>query len=248
MVTPKAKGFRPQTLKLVKTWIPYSTPSFILREVKGLRGHLSKSRKDFSLNYWLESQPFFPQQSGPHQVFCISFIAIKCSLCYEVFCMFIKNIILSLAGHFLFFGKGPYARSCAWDEQISPPSLVCKENSSHLHSFWVGLGKQFKSKTSPLFPTWQFVSRKSEIQVLSLSSKYSQLIMNAKTNILHFLTIEPLQLAIHVVQNRMSWCMSRSEMGQRSLMKGLPETLVHNFQFEFLERLQLIPSVRAKVS
>ena len=31
-------------------------------------------------------------------------------------------------------------------------------------------------------------------------------------------------------------------------MKGLPETLVHNFQFEFLERLQLIPSVRAKVS
>ena len=198
MVTPKAKGFRPQTLKLVKTWITYSTPSFILREVKGLRGHLSKSRKDLSPNYWWESQPSFPQQSDPHQVFCISF----CSLCYEVFCMFIKNIILSLAWHFLFFGKGPYARSYAWDEQISPPSLVCKQNSSHLHSFWVGLGKQFKSKTSPLFPTWQFVSRKSEIQVLSLSSKYSQLIMNAKTNILHFLTIEPLQLAIHVVQNR----------------------------------------------
>ena len=104
MVTPKAKGFRPQTLKLVKTWIPYSTPSFILREVKGLRGHLSKSRKDFSLNYWWESQPSFPQQSDPHQVFWISFIAIKCSLCYEVICMFIKNI-LSLAWHFLFFAK-----------------------------------------------------------------------------------------------------------------------------------------------
>ena len=42
--------------------------------------------------------------------------------------------------------------------------------------------------------------------------------------------------------------MSCSEMGQRSLMKGLPQTLVHNFQFEFLERPQLIPFVRAKVS
>ena len=31
-------------------------------------------------------------------------------------------------------------------------------------------------------------------------------------------------------------------------MKGLPQTLVHNFQFEFLERPQLIPFVRAKVS
>ena len=32
-------------------------------------------------------------------------------------------------------------------------------------------------------------------------------------------------------------------------MKGLPQTLVHNFQFEFLERPQLIPNfVRAKVS
>ena len=51
MVTPKAKGFRPQTLKLIETSL-YSTPLFIA-EVKGLRGHLSKSRKDFSLNYWL---------------------------------------------------------------------------------------------------------------------------------------------------------------------------------------------------
>ena len=31
-------------------------------------------------------------------------------------------------------------------------------------------------------------------------------------------------------------------------MKRLPQTLVHNFQFEFLERPQLIPFVRAKVS
>ena len=31
-------------------------------------------------------------------------------------------------------------------------------------------------------------------------------------------------------------------------MKGLPQTLVHNFQFKFLERPQLIPFVRAKVS
>ena len=31
-------------------------------------------------------------------------------------------------------------------------------------------------------------------------------------------------------------------------MKGLPQTLVHNFQFEFLERPQLIPFVRAKES
>ena len=31
-------------------------------------------------------------------------------------------------------------------------------------------------------------------------------------------------------------------------MKGLPQTLVHNFHFEFLERPQLIPFVRAKVS
>ena len=106
--------------------------------------------------------------------------------------------------------NGPYARSYASGEQMSPPSLVCKQNSSHLHSFWVGLGKQFKSKTSPLFPTWQFVSRKSEIQVLSLSSKYSQLIMNAKTNLLYFLTIGPLQRAIHVVQNRYAGELGRS--------------------------------------
>ena len=31
-------------------------------------------------------------------------------------------------------------------------------------------------------------------------------------------------------------------------MKGLPKTLVHNFHFEFLEKPQLIPFVRAKVS
>ena len=31
-------------------------------------------------------------------------------------------------------------------------------------------------------------------------------------------------------------------------MKGLPQTLVHNFHFEFLEKPQLIPFVRAKVS
>ena len=46
-----------------------------------------------------------------------------------------------------------------------------------------------------LFVTLQFVSRKSEIQVLSLSSKYSQLIIDVKTNLLYFLTIGPLQLA-----------------------------------------------------
>ena len=110
--------------------------------------------------------------------------------------------------------NGSYALSYASDEQISPPSLVCKQNSSHLHSFWVGLGKQFKSKTSPLFPTWQFVSRKSEIQVLSLSSKYSQLIMNAKTNLLYFLTIGPLQLGIHVVKNRYAGELGRGALGQ----------------------------------
>ena len=78
----------------------------------------------------------------------------------------------------------------------------------------VCLGKQFECKTSPLFPTLQFVSRKSEIQVLSLSSKYSQLIMNAKTNLLYFLTIGPLQLAIHVVQNRYAGELGRSALGQ----------------------------------
>ena len=46
--------------KVIKTWITHSTPSFILRKVKGLRGHLSKSRKYFTLNYWWESQFSFP--------------------------------------------------------------------------------------------------------------------------------------------------------------------------------------------
>ena len=79
----------------------------------------------------------------------------------------------------------------------------------------VCLGKQFECKTSPLFPTLQFVSRKSEIQVLSLSSKYSQLIiMNAKTNLLYFLTIRPLQLAIHVVKNRYAGELGRGALGQ----------------------------------
>ena len=110
--------------------------------------------------------------------------------------------------------NGPYARSYASDEQISPPSLVCEQNSLHLHSFCVCLGKQFECKTSPLFATLQFVSRKSEIQVLSLSSKYSQLIMNAKTNLLYFLTIGPLQLAIHVVQNRYAGELGRGALGQ----------------------------------
>ena len=76
------------------------------------------------------------------------------------------------------------------------------------------LGKQFECKTSPLFATLQFVSRKSEIQVLNLSSKYSQLIMTAKTNLLYFLTIEPLQLAIQVVQNRYAGELGRGALGQ----------------------------------
>ena len=33
--------------------------------------------------------------------------------------------------------NGPYARSYASGEQMSPPSLVCKQNSLHLHSFCV---------------------------------------------------------------------------------------------------------------
>ena len=78
----------------------------------------------------------------------------------------------------------------------------------------VCLGKQFECKTSPLFPTLQFVSRKSEIQVLSLSSKYSQLIMNAKTNLLYFLTIGPLQLAIHVVQKHYAGELGTGVLGQ----------------------------------
>ena len=77
-------------------------------------------------------------------------------------------------------------------------------------SGWVLHGKQFECKTSPLFATLQFVSRKSEIQALSLSSKYRQLIMNAKTNLLYFLTIGPLQRAIHVVQNRYAGELGRS--------------------------------------
>ena len=81
-------------------------------------------------------------------------------------------------------------------------------------SGWVLHGKQFECKTSPLFPTLQFVSRKSEIQVLSLSSKYSQLIMNSKTNLLYFLTIRPLQLAIHVVKNRYAGELGRGALGQ----------------------------------
>ena len=81
-------------------------------------------------------------------------------------------------------------------------------------SGWVLHGKQFECKTSPLFPTLQFVSRKSEIQVLSLSSKYSQLIMNAKTNLLYFLTIGPLQLAIHVVQKHYAGELGTGALGQ----------------------------------
>ena len=38
--------------------------------------------------------------------------------------------------------------------------------------------------------------------------------MNAKTNLLHFLTIGPLQLAIHVVQNRYAGELGRSALGQ----------------------------------
>ena len=110
--------------------------------------------------------------------------------------------------------NGSYALSYASDEQISPPSLVCKQNSSRLHSFWVCLGKQFECKSSPLFTTLPFVSRKSEIQVLSLSGKYSQLIMNAKTNLLYFLTIGPFQLAIHVGQNRYAGELGRGALGQ----------------------------------
>ena len=112
--------------------------------------------------------------------------------------------------------NGSYALSYASDEQISPPSLVVSKilRISTL-SGWVLHGKQFECKTSPLFPTLQFVSRKSEIQVLSLSSKYSQLIiMNAKTNLLYFLTIRPLQLAIHVVKNRYAGELGRGALGQ----------------------------------
>ena len=76
------------------------------------------------------------------------------------------------------------------------------------------LGKQFECKTSPLFAPLQFVSRKSVIQVLNLSSKYSQLIMTAKTNLLYFLTIGPWQLAIHVVQNRYAGELGRGALGQ----------------------------------
>ena len=50
--------------------------------------------------------------------------------------------------------------------------------------------------------------------MLSLSSKYSQLIMNAKANILYFLTIGPLQLAIHVVENRYAGELGRGALGQ----------------------------------
>ena len=82
-------------------------------------------------------------------------------------------------------------------------------------SGWVLHGKQFECKTSPLFPTLQFVSRKPEIQVLNLSSKYSQLIiMNAKTNLLYFLSIRPLQLAIHEVKNRYAGELGRGALGQ----------------------------------
>ena len=49
---------------------------------------------------------------------------------------------------------------------------------------------------------------------LSLSSKYSQLIMNAKANLLYFVTIGPLQLAIHVVQNRYAGELGRGALGQ----------------------------------
>ena len=111
--------------------------------------------------------------------------------------------------------NGSYALSYASDEQISPPSLVVSKILRICTlSGWVLHGKQFECKTSPLFPTLQFVSRKSEIQVLSLSSKYSQLIMNAKTNLLYFLTIGPLQLAIHVIQNRYAGELGRSALGQ----------------------------------
>ena len=50
--------------------------------------------------------------------------------------------------------------------------------------------------------------------MLSLSSKYSQLILNAKANLLYFLTIGPLQLAIHVVQNCYAGELGRGALGQ----------------------------------
>ena len=135
-----------QTLKLVKTWIPYSTPSFILREVKGLRGHLSKTF------LWITDEsrsPPFPSSPTLIKFFVFPSSLLNVHFATRYFACPWKTLIsLSLAWHFLFFGKGPYARSYAWDEQISPPSLVCKQNSSHLHSFWVGLGKKFKSISS----------------------------------------------------------------------------------------------------
>ena len=121
--------------------------------------------------------------------------------------------------------NGPYALSYASDEQMSPPSLVCKQNSSHLHSLWVGRGKQFKKQNFATFPHLTIRFRKSEIQVLSLSSKYSQLIMNAKTNLMYFLKIGPLQLAIHVVQNSctkpLCWGVREGRSGTRQTNSSL---------------------------
>ena len=68
----------------------------------------------------------------------------------------------------------------------------------------VCLGKQFECKTSPLFPTLQFVSRKSEIQVLGLSIKYSQLILDPAIRLWVILPIVIITFLVGIIRHYLS--------------------------------------------
>ena len=72
----------------------------------------------------------------------------------------------------------------ALNELISPPSLVCKKNSSHLHSLRVVfyLTVLTWEKIDANFATLQFLSHGNLKIKYSASPVNGQLIMSAKTN------------------------------------------------------------------
>ena len=111
----------------------------------------------------------------------------------------------------------------ALNELISPPSLVCKKNSSHLHSLRVGflfnctdLGKNWcklRHFTIP-FP------RKSENQVLGLTSKWpTDHECQNKLFLLIFLTIGPLSWSWSRGTKPPCWGVRKERSGTRQAKK-----------------------------
>ena len=80
-------------------------------------------------------------------------------------------------------------------------------------SGWV-LGNNLKAKLRHFPLDNSFPGNRKFKCSASAANIASQLIMNAKTNLFYFLTIGPLQLAIHVVQNRYAGELGRGALGQ----------------------------------